>query len=132
MITFTLDCVVGQPTSSGAEGRFSIKSIFLYARRGVVDGWGAVSGVRGLPQMKPNLPASPKKSSHVTEKNALGHFTTPQKEQPDVQVCSVRPTNQVIRLMGKSIDPHCDGLRISTSLRSLRRLGKTLYENKLC
>ena len=32
MITFTVDCVVGRPTSSGAEGRFSVKSIFLYAR----------------------------------------------------------------------------------------------------
>jgi len=80
--------------------------------------------------MKPNLPASPKKKSHVTEKM---HWTSSQhrkKNSPTLSV-SVRPTNQAIRLMGKSIAPHCDGLRISTSLRSLRRFGKTLCENKV-
>jgi hypothetical protein len=92
MITFTLECVVGRPTSPGAEGRFSVKSNF-YMRGGVVDGWWlVVGGVVCEGCRKCNHPPNKQraeKKSHTLQKKmycALGHFITPQKEQPTVSV----------------------------------------------
>src|SRR5277367_229503 len=133
MITFTLECVVGRPTSPGAEGRFSVKSNF-YMRGGVVDGWWLVVGgmvCEGCRKCNhpPNKQRAEKKSHTLQKKMycALGHFITPQKEQPR----SARVVHQSgILPYGKS-SSHCDGLRISTSLRSLRRLRKILYEKRV-
>src|SRR5277367_4713703 len=119
MITFTLECVVGRPTSPGAEGRFSVKSNF-YMRGGVVDGWWLVVGgmvCEGCRKCNhpPNKQRAEKKSHTLQKKMycALGHFITPQKNSREALGFS---TNQVFCLMGNhraiatafASRPHCD------------------------